>query len=66
MEHPAALAEGDGLYRWHSGAPDDAAFVKAWQEVIGHIQKNLIESGLDVLQLEEIASQKKSSGNVTP
>ena len=23
MEHPAALAEGGGTYRWHAGAPDD-------------------------------------------
>ncbi len=23
MEHPAALREGGGTYRWHAGAPDD-------------------------------------------
>ena len=26
MEHPSALAEGRGLYRWHAGAPDDDSF----------------------------------------
>lgn len=25
MEHPAALRAGSGLYRWHSGAPDDVS-----------------------------------------
>ena len=25
MEHPRALAEGGGTYRWHAGAPDDEA-----------------------------------------
>src|SRR5262249_48865058 len=26
MEHPTALVEGSGTYRWHAGAPDDVAF----------------------------------------
>ena len=26
MEHPRALVEGGGTYRWHAGAPDDDAF----------------------------------------
>ena len=26
MEHPVALAEGGGTYRWHAGAPDDESF----------------------------------------
>src|SRR5881394_2947272 len=26
MEHPRALEEGGGTYRWHAGAPDDEAF----------------------------------------
>src|SRR6185295_8900599 len=29
MEHPAALREGGGTYRWHAGAPDDGAFARA-------------------------------------
>ena len=29
MEHPVALADGGGTYRWHAGAPDDATFAAA-------------------------------------
>jgi transketolase len=35
MEHPAALREGGGTYRWHAGAPDDDAFTRtpsSWSE----------------------------------
>jgi transketolase len=39
MEHPADIAGNNGLYRWHSGAPDDVSFEKAFaelkQQVIG-------------------------------
>ena len=33
MEHPAALAEGGGTYRWHAGAPDDESFERAFAEL---------------------------------
>ena len=32
MEHPAALREGGGTYRWHAGAPDDESFERAFAE----------------------------------
>src|SRR5437667_2181848 len=35
MEHPAALIEGRGTYRWHAGAPDDDAFSRAHDELAG-------------------------------
>ena len=28
MEHPRALAEGGGTYRWHAGAPDDEVYAR--------------------------------------
>jgi transketolase len=37
MEHPRALAEGGGTYRWHAGAPDDAAFARAHAELLERI-----------------------------
>ena len=33
MEHPRALAEGDGTYRWHAGAPGDDDFAAAAGEL---------------------------------
>src|SRR5690349_2851087 len=34
MEHPRALAEGGGTYRWHAGAPDDESFARAHEELL--------------------------------
>ena len=37
MEHPAALREGGGTYRWHAGAPDDESFERAFAELSDRI-----------------------------
>jgi transketolase len=37
MEHPAALREGGGTYRWHAGAPDDESFERARDELLARI-----------------------------
>ena len=34
MEHPVALREGGGTYRWHAGAPDDESFERAFAELV--------------------------------
>jgi transketolase len=41
MEHPAALREGDGMYRWHAGAPDDEHFARAYEELVARIRERL-------------------------
>jgi transketolase len=41
MEHPRALVEGGGTYRWHAGAPDDDAFASAHAELLGRIRERL-------------------------
>jgi transketolase len=41
MEHPRALADGGGTYRWHAGAPDDDAFARAHDELIARIHRHL-------------------------
>jgi len=41
MEHPRALADGDGTYRWHAGAPDDDAFERAHEELLARIRRRL-------------------------
>ena len=33
MEHPRALADGGGTYRWHAGAPADEPFARAVAEL---------------------------------
>jgi len=54
MEHPRALAEGGGTYRWHAGAPDDDAFERAFGELAGRISERLAASGLGPLELEPV------------
>ena len=49
MEHPQALREGGGTYRWHAGAPDDDAFARAHDELVDRIGQRLPD-----LQLEEV------------
>jgi transketolase len=49
MEHPRALREGGGTYRWHAGAPDDDAFARAHNELVDRIRQRLPD-----LQLEEV------------
>jgi transketolase len=50
MEHPVALREGGGTYRWHAGAPDDDAFAGAHAELVARIRERLPDLRLDPLQ----------------
>jgi transketolase len=57
MEHPTALREGGGTYRWHAGAPGDDAFSRAHTELLARIRERLSDLRLDhVPPLEEIVS----------
>ena len=47
MEHPAALREGGGIYRWHAGAPDDEAFARAHAELLERIRERVPDLRLD-------------------
>jgi len=65
MEHPAALKAGRGLYRWHSGAPDDQSFTEAYQEVITRINHRLAGLGLSSLVLEEVPPEDKGASSIS-
>src|SRR5204862_5480134 len=54
MEHPVALEEGGGTYRWHAGAPNDEAFARAFAELTGRIGEALAEHDLGELELEPV------------
>src|SRR5262249_48194223 len=56
MEHPTALAEGGGTYRWHAGAPGDEDFARAHAELLGRIEESLGQLGLAPLHVEVITS----------
>jgi len=55
MEHPRALAEGGGTYRWHAGAPDDDAYAAARGEILVRIETGFAALGVDLHPLEEPA-----------
>lgn len=46
MEHPAALAAHDGHYPWHSGAPGDADYGRARDEILARLAALLAGAGL--------------------
>ena len=54
MEHPVALVEGGGTYRWHAGAPDDEAFERAFGEIEARVAERLAANGLAALALERV------------
>ncbi len=57
MEHPVALREGGGTYRWHAGAPDDETFALAFAEISERIDGALARLGLDPLRLDAVGAE---------
>jgi transketolase len=51
MEHPRALRDEGGYYRWHAGAPPDDAFMAAHAELVDRVNERLAEINLAPLQL---------------
>jgi transketolase len=47
MEHPQALREGGGTYRWHAGAPDDESFQRAYEELLERVRAHLPDLKLE-------------------
>jgi len=78
MEHPQALLEGSGYYLWHSGAPSDEEYVRAYGEILSRINSSMEELGLGsvetkVVQLDgtigpnvSLVGETDSKGNAKP
>ncbi|GMQ87910.1 MAG: transketolase [Gammaproteobacteria bacterium] len=60
MEGPAALEAGQGLYPWHSGAPDDATFEAAYAEIIARVTDKFKRFGLGEPATEIIDSRARN------
>jgi transketolase len=56
MEHPRALAEGGGTYRWHAGAPDDDSFARAYDELVERIRQRLPDVKIVPVPVEDEGS----------
>ncbi|HVO83279.1 MAG TPA: transketolase C-terminal domain-containing protein [Syntrophobacteria bacterium] len=59
MEGPAALRDGQGLYRWHAGAPDDDRFEAGYAELIERINGRLRATGFAPLTTEVLDAREK-------
>ena len=62
MEHPVALAEGGGTYRWHAGAPADEPFARAVGELETRLAERCAALGLEPLALEPVEPEAPSGG----
>ena len=66
MEHPHALREGGGTYRWHAGAPDDESFALAHTELVERIRSQLPDLLLEpVRRTDEGSVGEPESGIAT-
>ena len=54
MEHPRALVDGGGTYRWHAGAPPDEAFARAVAELEKRIAERCAALGVEPPALEPV------------
>ena len=63
MEHPVALRDGGGTYRWHAGAPDDETFARAFDELVARIDSQLAALGLDPVALDPVESEASARGD---
>lgn len=59
MEGSAALKSGDGLYTWHSGAPDDDAFESAYKEIAARVARQFEQFGLGHFNTRVIETRPK-------
>ena len=66
MEHPAALAAGGGVYRWHAGAPDDGAYGRARAELIERIEAGLTALGAPALELDAAPEASEAGPSASP
>lgn len=63
MEHPRALQENQGFYRWHAGAPADEPFQKAFDELQDRVIQKFEKFGLGTPQFKDIdTGPKQASG----
>jgi transketolase len=65
MEHPTALREGKGLYRWHAGAPDDASYERAHAELADRVQRAFTDAGMGTVRFDRIPLERKSTARVS-
>ena len=54
MEHTTALKANDGIFKWHSGAPNDEAFEQAMAELRARVAERLAALKLEPWEYESL------------
>jgi transketolase len=65
MEHPQALKDGSGYYKWHSGAPGDEYFERAYREIIARIDRRLNRLGIGRVITHEVLPDGTTGSGVS-
>jgi transketolase len=60
MEGPQSLRDSNGLYRWHSGAPDNDSFEAGYTEIVQRINAQLEKLQLEPLKTKVMASLERN------
>ncbi len=58
MEGPTALKNESGIYKWHSGSPDDDSFESGHLELVERINMTLDKLGFEPLLLEVVETRE--------
>jgi transketolase len=66
MEHPVALRDGGGYYKWHAGAPADEPFKRGHLELVDRINRCLKEANLDSLKMSPVFHVSGAHSKLTP
>ena len=65
MEHPQALVDGNGLYAWHAGAPDDETYTRAVEEIAARLKTRFTALGLGALGLKDVTPETKGGSGIS-
>lgn len=65
MEHPQAMPSGQHLYPWHSGAPADEPFQRAWDELLERVNVRLSDLGVAPVEPQAVCPRPKPASSVT-
>ncbi|MBI4500138.1 MAG: 1-deoxy-D-xylulose-5-phosphate synthase [Gemmatimonadetes bacterium] len=58
MEHTSPESWRDGVYRWHSGAPDDETFSRASDEILARVAELFRRNGLGEPEVELVSGER--------
>ncbi len=65
MEHPKALKENNGFFKWHSGAPDNESYTRAYTEILGGVESEFKKYSLGAVARVEPAPEDRPTTKVS-